>query len=35
LAVTTLPAGATTVTAAYAGNANTAGSAASIVQNVE
>jgi hypothetical protein len=35
LAVTTLPAGATTVTATYAGSSNIAGSAASIVQNVE
>ena len=35
LAVTTLPAGASTVTATYTGDANVAGSSASIVQNVE
>jgi hypothetical protein len=35
LAVTTLPAGAVTVTATYGGSANVAGSAGSIVQYVE
>jgi hypothetical protein len=35
LAVTTLPVGATNVTATYAGSANVAGSSASMVQNVQ
>jgi hypothetical protein len=35
LAVTTLPVGATSVTATYAGSANLAGSAASMTQYVE
>jgi hypothetical protein len=35
LAVTTLPAGASTVTATYSGSANVAGSDASMIQSVQ
>jgi hypothetical protein len=35
LAVTTLPTGASTVTATYAASANVAGSSGALVQNVE